>query len=336
MFFDRGNISHRYDEVILRIRNDNDCFRSFARRCLHPLRPTYMADSEVILMSGEHVLQPSGRERPEGSVVPINEALRSGEGLLSFLTPRRSLPGRVLVIDRDPGVMAGEATQMLRENGLSVTVVSSIREAVALLARGAFDLIIVESSATFGEHGSACRAILEARTFPVVVWGERDSPLDEIAALELGAADFVPKSAHPLTLLARSRAALRRSRALAALLAQAPDIPPLTWLFQPAAGEIRSWRGQRAFLAKGASQLLGALCERAGRIVPREELQQLLGTRNESAASRGLNVAISRLRSSLADCDGLGETIRTFQASGYLLDAVVVREGDGFVIRTAK
>lgn len=235
---------------------------------------------------------------------------------------------RILLADPDPEVEATAAIRMLRHNGLAIERAAPDDSALGALAGGDYALVVLDHrEADAGLE--LCRRMLELQAAPVIIWSARAGPLDQVAGLELGAEDVIAKSAHPLELLARIRAALRRSAPPAA--AQGERLAAHSWIFEPQANGLRSWRDQRAWLRPAAADLLRLMCERPRRLLRREDLGAAGAAETPGPALRTVDVMVSRLRRALRDCDGADDMVRTVRG-GYLFNAAVTPIEAGYRI----
>ena len=241
---------------------------------------------------------------------------------------QNALGARILLADPDPDAEATAAIRMLRHNGLLIDRTPADESALGPLASGRYALAVLDHrDAAAGLE--LCRRMLELQAAPVIIWSARAGPLDHVAGLELGAEDVIAKSAHPLELLARIRAALRRSRPAEAA-ARGPRLAADSWIFEPEANGLRSWHDRRMWLRPAVADLLQRMCERPRQRLPRQELGGAGAGGESGPALRTVDVMISRLRRALRDCDGADDMIRTVRG-GYLFNATVARLDEGYV-----
>ena len=100
---------------------------------------------------------------------------------------------------------------LLRSRGYAVTVAGTGREAIELFSRDRPDLVILDLGLPDINGLEVCRQVRERADTPIVVLSARGAEKDKVAALDLGADDYVTKPFGPEELMARVRAALRRS-----------------------------------------------------------------------------------------------------------------------------
>jgi two-component system KDP operon response regulator KdpE len=116
---------------------------------------------------------------------------------------------RILLVD-DEVAIARAIVPLLRSRGYEVDVARTGREALKTAAQRPPDLIVLDLGLPDLEGSEVCRCVREASKVPIVVLSARGGEADKVAALDLGADDYVTKPFSPEELLARIRVALRR------------------------------------------------------------------------------------------------------------------------------
>ncbi len=119
---------------------------------------------------------------------------------------------RILLVDDEVAIQRAVAT-LLRSRDYDVAVAGSGREALDLSAEYAPDLIVLDLGLPDIDGPEVCRRIRQASTVPIIVLSARAAERDKVAALDVGADDYVTKPFGPEELLARIRVALRRTTA---------------------------------------------------------------------------------------------------------------------------
>jgi two-component system KDP operon response regulator KdpE len=119
-------------------------------------------------------------------------------------------PVQILLVDDEVSIQRAMAP-LLRSRGYEVRIAGSGREAVETFERDRPDLIVLDLGLPDMDGGEVCRRVRERSETPIVVLSARGAEKDKVAALDQGADDYVTKPFGPEELLARVRAALRRS-----------------------------------------------------------------------------------------------------------------------------
>jgi two-component system KDP operon response regulator KdpE len=116
---------------------------------------------------------------------------------------------RILLVDDDVSIQRAVAP-LLRSRAYDVEVVGTGVEAVKVSAEHPPDLIVLDLGLPDLEGAEVCRRIRAHSQVPIVVLSARAGEADKVAALDIGADDYVTKPFGPEELLARIRVALRR------------------------------------------------------------------------------------------------------------------------------
>ena len=119
---------------------------------------------------------------------------------------------RVLVVDDEPQIRRA-LDSILSVRGYHVTCVDSGEKAVVAVAADTCDLVILDLTLPGMSGLDVCRAVRGHSSLPILVLSVRDTEADKVAALDLGADDYLSKPFSAPELLARIRALIRRSAA---------------------------------------------------------------------------------------------------------------------------
>ena len=125
---------------------------------------------------------------------------------------------RILLVDDDVSIQRAVAP-LLRSRGYRVDVVSTGLEAVKAVVDNAPDLIVLDLGLPDLEGAEVCRRMRTHTKAPIVILSARSGEVEKVAALDIGADDYVTKPFGPDELLARIRVALRR-----VFEAEAPEV----------------------------------------------------------------------------------------------------------------
>lgn len=120
------------------------------------------------------------------------------------------MPSRILIVDDEPNILATLAP-LLRIRGYEVFTAMSGREALQAVEQDIPDLIVLDLGLPDIDGVELCRQIRQSVSVPIVVLSARNAEGEKVRALDVGADDYVTKPFGGEELLARIRAALRRS-----------------------------------------------------------------------------------------------------------------------------
>ncbi|HJR60703.1 MAG TPA: response regulator transcription factor [Vicinamibacterales bacterium] len=119
-------------------------------------------------------------------------------------------PALILLVDDERAIQRAIAP-LLRSRGYGVAVAATGREAIELFERDRPDLVVLDLGLPDMDGTEVCRQVRERADTPILVLSARGAERDKVAALDHGADDYITKPFGPEELMARVRAALRRS-----------------------------------------------------------------------------------------------------------------------------
>lgn len=240
----------------------------------------------------------------------------------------RKLP-RVLIVEDEPAIAELIAVN-LRHNGFQPFWAedgdSAQRELDAVLP----DVILLDWMLP-GQSGLSLarkwRADSRTKPIPILMLTARGDEPDKIAGLDAGADDYITKPFSTQELLARIRAVLRRAEGAGERTAPASGFRFAGWMLETARRRLLDPAGVEVALTGNEYELLVALLERAGRVLTRDILLDLVHGRSTGPFDRAVDVAVSRLRRKLDDDGKAPGLIKTVRGGGYVLAVPVERVG---------
>ncbi|MDI1284686.1 MAG: response regulator [Reyranella sp.] len=220
---------------------------------------------------------------------------------------------RILMID-DDNRLAGMVHDYLGGAGFRVTIAGTGREGEALLKRETFDAVILDLMLPDADGLDLCRKLRASSDVPILMLTARGEPMDRVVGLEIGADDYLAKPFEPRELQARLRAILRRKGGGPA--------KSETLRF----GRLEIDKGARVVRVDGEERtitsyqfaILLMLAERAGRVLSRDALMDLLKGEKLEAFDRSVDVHISRIRAAIEDDPKKPRRILTLRGTGYV------------------
>ncbi len=224
---------------------------------------------------------------------------------------------KVLLIEDDER-LARLTSRYLERHGVVVTWAADGSEGLAEAIRNAYDVVLLDVMLPGRDGLQVCRELRARRDVPIIMVTARGEEADRVLGLEIGADDYLPKPFSSRELLARIRAHVRRARGRAG----PPSMPVrIGRLSIDPAGLRATLDGRELPLTGYEFALLRVLAERAGRVLSREQLLDLVKGSAEEAFDRSVDVHISRLRQKLGDDSKQPRILKTVRGAGYLLAA---------------
>jgi DNA-binding response OmpR family regulator len=221
---------------------------------------------------------------------------------------------RILMID-DDNRLAGMVQDYLAGAGFRVTVAGTGRDGEALLKRETFDAVILDLMLPDADGLDLCRRLRATSDVPILMLTARGEPMDKVVGLEIGADDYLAKPFEPRELQARLRAILRRK-------GSGGTAPSEILRF----GRLEIDKGARVVRVDGEERtitsyqfaILLALAERAGRVLSRDALMDVLKGEKLEAFDRSVDVHVSRIRAAIEDDPRKPRRILTLRGTGYV------------------
>jgi DNA-binding response OmpR family regulator len=247
-----------------------------------------------------------------------------------------SATGSLVTIVEDDAAIAEGLALNLKLEGYRTRVVGDGETALAQIESGTSDLVLLDISLPSQsglwvlEHVRAAGNLV-----PVIVLSARQDEYDKVAALKLGADDYVAKPFALAELLARIEAALRRAR----MAAHAPDereakVEPAAaaspseeralWRFGDVAVDVQMRTvlraGQPVNLTHLEFELLSFFCRSAGQVYSREQLLREVWGLRYSGQARTVDNFLAQLRAKLEADPEHPRHLLTVRGSGYRFD----------------
>jgi DNA-binding response OmpR family regulator len=208
-------------------------------------------------------------------------------------------------------------------NGFEIVLAGSGEAGLAMLRSGRFAAALLDLMLPDADGLDLCRRIRALPppegALPVLMLTAKGDPFDRVVGLEIGADDYLPKPFEPRELLARLRAILRRP-----VLAdgKAQDVLRFGRLEVDRGGRTVRLDGRDCMLTAYQFDLLGALAERAGRVLSRDQLMDALKGIAHEPFDRSIDVHVARLRAIIEDDPKHPRRILTVRGAGYVFARV--------------
>ena len=223
---------------------------------------------------------------------------------------------KILLVEDDVR-LAQMIETYLRQSGFVVTHASTGMAALEAARADAFAAIILDLMLPDMDGLDICRQLRVRLRTPVLMLTARGDAMDKVIGLEMGADDYLAKPFEPRELLARLRAILRRSTA-----PSDQDVLVFGRLeLDRGAREVRI-DGQPRPLTSHQYEILRVLAERAGRVLSREQVLDLLKGQALEPFDRSIDVHVSRIRAAIEDDPRKPRRLLTVRGAGYVFSRV--------------
>ena len=221
---------------------------------------------------------------------------------------------RQIFIIEDDKKINKEITSLLNRYGYNCSSSDNYENIVEDAIASNPNLILLDINLPFYDGYYICRKIRKMSDVPIIIVTSRDSEMDEVMSINLGADDFITKPYNTQILLARISAILRRSSSVST--SNLIEYKSVTLNLSKSTVE---YEDKEEELSKNEMKILYCLMENKGKIVARDELMDALWQSNEFIDDNTLTVNINRLRRKL-DSIGVKEFLHTKRGQGYVVD----------------
>ena len=222
----------------------------------------------------------------------------------------------ILVVDDEP-TLRETLVDALESDGFRVVAAADGREALLQFRAERPDLILLDLMLPELSGVEVCRIIRAESGVPIVMLTAKDSELDKVVGLELGADDYVTKPFSLRELTARIRALFRRSE-VAATMGEGPRTVDLGRIQVDLAGHRLLRDGQAVPLKPKAFELLAFLVRHPGQVFTRDQLLERVWGYEYGGETRTVDVHIHWLRSEIEEDPGQPAFIHTVRSVGYV------------------
>jgi two-component system response regulator RegX3 len=224
----------------------------------------------------------------------------------------------VLIVE-DEESLADPLAFLLRKEGFEATVVADGPTALAEFDRAGADIVLLDLMLPGMSGTDVCKQLRAKSSVPVIMVTARDSEIDKVVGLELGADDYVTKPYSARELIARIRAVLRRG-------ADADDSAAIDGVLE--SGPVRmdverhvvSVNGDPITLPLKEFDLLEYLMRNSGRVLTRGQLIDRVWGADYVGDTKTLDVHVKRLRSKIEADPANPVHLVTVRGLGYKLE----------------
>ncbi|MEI2820684.1 MAG: response regulator transcription factor [Marmoricola sp.] len=222
---------------------------------------------------------------------------------------------RVLVVE-DEESYSDALSYMLRKEGFDVAIAATGPAALAEFERNGADIVLLDLMLPGLPGTEVCRQIRLSSNVPVIMVSAKDTEIDKVVGLELGADDYVTKPYSPRELVARIRAVLRRGLE--------PELVPATLEAGPVRMDVErhvvTVDGVETRLPLKEFELLEMFLRNPGRVLTRGQLIDRVWGSDYVGDTKTLDVHVKRLRAKLEKVPKDPTFLVTVRGLGYKLE----------------
>jgi len=234
---------------------------------------------------------------------------------------------KILIVEDEPAI-ADNIQYVLESEGLDTIHATTGRAVATLLSDHAIDLILLDVGLPDMTGFDLLKEIRRRHATPIIFLTARNTEIDRVLGLEIGADDYIAKPFSPRELAARVKVVLRRARPPAPSgprdgasppPASAPAAPAAAEFVVNAARRQVTFRGQALELSKYEYEILTTFIRRPGHVLSRDQLMELVWDEPGTSLDRTVDAHIKNIRAKLRAVAPDADPIVTHRGSGYSL-----------------
>ncbi|WP_373599023.1 response regulator transcription factor [Paraclostridium bifermentans] len=218
-----------------------------------------------------------------------------------------------IIIIEDEEKIRNELKNFLANYNYEVITIEEFENVVEEVLNIDAHLVLLDINLPVCDGYYLCRKIREKSNIPIIVVTSRDTEMDELMSMNLGADDFVTKPYNTQILLARINSLLKRT-----YKNLNSDMLKYKGLELDLSKNTASFKNQEVELTKNEFRVLNCLIKNKGKIVSRGDLMDYLWDLDLFVDDNTLTVNINRLRKKL-DAIGCNGYIETKRGRGYIM-----------------
>lgn len=224
---------------------------------------------------------------------------------------------KILVVE-DEETLAEAISFLLSKEGFEVEIAEDGPAAITAFEKNGADLILLDLMLPGLSGTEVCRQIRAKSSVPIIMLTAKDSEIDKVVGLEIGADDYVTKPYSSRELIARIRAVLRRGEIGDATVVEGVlSVGPIRL---DSDRHVISVNGEQVALPLKEFELLEYMMRNSGRVLTRMQLIDRVWGSDYVGDTKTLDVHIKRLRAKIEKDPANPEMIQTVRGMGYKLE----------------
>ncbi len=219
---------------------------------------------------------------------------------------------KIFIVEDEEKIIK-ELTNILKKYAYEVTYSLDFENIVERILEEDPKLVLLDINLPYYDGYYICRKVRKVSNVPIIVVTSRDSDIDELMSINLGADDFVTKPYNIQILLARIASLMKRTYSKKSV--EIFDIRGLKYNLSKSEAEFS---GRKVELTKNESRILHILFKNKEKIVSRNEIIKALWKEEEFVDDNTLTVNMNRLRKKLEEI-GAVDYLQTKRGQGYMI-----------------
>ena len=219
---------------------------------------------------------------------------------------------KIFIVEDEEKIIK-ELTNILNKYAYEVTYSLDFENIVERILEEDPKLVLLDINLPYYDGYYICREFRKVSNVPIIVVTSRDSDIDELMSINLGADDFVTKPYNIQILLARIASLMKRT-----YLKESMEVFDIRGLKYNLSKSEAEFSGKKVELTKNESRILHILFKNKEKIVSRNEIIKALWKEEEFVDDNTLTVNMNRLRKKLEEI-GAVDYLQTKRGQGYMI-----------------
>lgn len=226
---------------------------------------------------------------------------------------------KVLIVE-DEQSLREPLVYLLKKEGFETAEAEDGSKAIEVFDKGGIDLVLLDLMLPGISGNEVCRIIRQTSQVPIIMLTAKDSEIDKVVGLEIGADDYVTKPYSTRELLARMKAVLRRQGEVVPA-STSPGILESGSVRMDVDRHIVEVHGEKVSMPLKEFELLELLLENVNRVLTRGQIIDRVWGSNYFGDTKTLDVHIKRIRSKIEDDPARPMHLLTVRGLGYKFEA---------------
>ena len=223
---------------------------------------------------------------------------------------------KIIIIEDNERIRI-ELLELLNKHDYNAIGPDSFDNVVEYIENANPDLILLDINLPIFDGYHICKEVRKSSEVPIIIVTSRDSDVDELKSMNLGADDFVTKPYNTDILLARINTVLKRSSKISTT-SKDSEILNYSDLKINLYNNSITYNDNTIELTKNELKILTFLIKNKGSIVSREDLMEFLWSSEYFIDNSSLSVNMTRLRKKITEV-GMQDPIETVRGKGYIM-----------------
>lgn len=224
---------------------------------------------------------------------------------------------RVLVVEDEQNIREPLVIQLQREGYQTLEAEDGLK-AIQLFEQEQPDLILLDLMLPYKSGSEVCKHIRATSSVPIIMLTAKDTEVDKVVGLEIGADDYVTKDQSTRELFARMKAVLRRTVEPAVVAGNVIEAGPVSMDIER---HLVFVNGEKVAMPLKEFELLELLLENVNRVLTRGQIIDRVWGSNYFGDTKTLDVHIKRIRSKIEDDPARPVHLLTVRGLGYKFEA---------------